>query len=276
MGQKEYNYTYENGQTVARYLYDALGVCTVVSDTSGCGIANINPYRYRGYYYDKETELYYLQSRYYDPKTGRFINGDAPVLMGTSETKIGHDLFTYCENEPIMNSDFLGYVSVSALKKESWIARAVLKYIPSISYNKKTKTIFKTPKWLGIYLEAYVGVSTQTNPSGIIGFGFSNDSFDVGIYAGSGRTSIALVVGVSWTETYIQASFMFSSKKGHVYFSINFKLAIKHWFAIAVAAICYIVPALAPVVGYVIRILSATTRVAKPILCAMLPILLKV
>ena len=42
----------------------------------GNNIANVNPYRYRGYYYDIETGLYYLQSRYYDPETGRFINAD--------------------------------------------------------------------------------------------------------------------------------------------------------------------------------------------------------
>ena len=66
----------ENGFVVARYSYDAWGKCTIVSDTSGINIAFYNPFRYRGYYYDKETELYYLQSRYYDPETGRFINGD--------------------------------------------------------------------------------------------------------------------------------------------------------------------------------------------------------
>ena len=73
----------QKGETVARYRYDAWGVPTIVEDIStndedweGDGIATVNPFRYRGYYYDNETGLYYLQSRYYDPNVGRFINAD--------------------------------------------------------------------------------------------------------------------------------------------------------------------------------------------------------
>ena len=66
----------QNGKVVARYTYDAWGVCTILSDTSGCSISTVNPYRYRGYYFDTETGMYYLQTRYYDPETGRFINAD--------------------------------------------------------------------------------------------------------------------------------------------------------------------------------------------------------
>ena len=66
----------ENANIVARYRYDAWGVCTTLEDTSTIGIANINPFRYRGYYLDVETGLYYLQSRYYDPTVGRFIKAD--------------------------------------------------------------------------------------------------------------------------------------------------------------------------------------------------------
>ena len=56
--------TNANGAVVARYTYDAWGVPTIKEDTSGCNIATVNPFRYRGYYYDTETKLYYLQSRY--------------------------------------------------------------------------------------------------------------------------------------------------------------------------------------------------------------------
>ena len=59
--------TDKNGNTVAKYSYDAWGVCTIISDSSNCNIATVNPYRYRGYYYDTETKLYYIQTRYYDP-----------------------------------------------------------------------------------------------------------------------------------------------------------------------------------------------------------------
>ena len=74
--------TDDTGAVVARYTYDAWGKVLTVTDANGTAItdinhiANINPFRYRSYYYDTETELYYLQSRYYDPEVGRFINED--------------------------------------------------------------------------------------------------------------------------------------------------------------------------------------------------------
>jgi len=61
----------KNADVVARYTYDALGVCTVTQDDSDCNIATVNPFRYRGYYFDNEIGLYYLQSRYYNPIVGR-------------------------------------------------------------------------------------------------------------------------------------------------------------------------------------------------------------
>jgi len=70
------------GNPLARYTYDAWGKLLSVTDKNGNAItsaehiAHINPYRYRGYYYDREIGMYYLQSRYYDPEVGRFVNGD--------------------------------------------------------------------------------------------------------------------------------------------------------------------------------------------------------
>ena len=93
------------GSVVARYLYDAWGVCTIVSDTTGI-VARVNPFRYRGYYYDVEIGLYYLQSRYYDATVGRFVNGDEACCID-----IFGGLFTYCNNTPIMRIDEEGYAS---------------------------------------------------------------------------------------------------------------------------------------------------------------------
>ena len=69
-------------------------------------MGRINPIRYRGYYYDEETGLYYLQSRYYDPVVGRFLNADEYTDDGAGV--IGHNLFTYCGNNPILNQDSNG------------------------------------------------------------------------------------------------------------------------------------------------------------------------
>ena len=104
-----------DAQTVARYSYDAWGVPTVTLDTSNCQIADINPFRYRGYYYDKEIGLYYLQSRYYDAGIGRFVNGDDSVMAGVVEGKIAHNIYTYCKNSVVMHRDDSGYVAANVI-----------------------------------------------------------------------------------------------------------------------------------------------------------------
>lgn len=86
-------------------------------------LANINPFRYRGYYYDTETELYFLKTRYYDPEVGRFISPDSIEYLDP-ETINGLNLYAYCNNNPVSNVDpngnkwwhwFLGVVAVVAL-----------------------------------------------------------------------------------------------------------------------------------------------------------------
>ena len=106
--------TDHNGDTVARYSYDAWGVCTILSDTSETDIASINPYRYRCYYFDPETALYYLQSRYYDPSTGRFINADKTPQVAFSITDCAsNNIYTYCLNTPINACDLAGTYTIT-------------------------------------------------------------------------------------------------------------------------------------------------------------------
>jgi len=82
------------------YSYDAYGG-TTMTDLAGDGIINWNPFRYRSYYYDQETGLYYLQSRYYDPQIGRFISADDPTaLFDTANTMGGANLYAYCLKKP--------------------------------------------------------------------------------------------------------------------------------------------------------------------------------
>ena len=96
-----------------------------VENTSDDFIGNINPIRYRGYYYDKETNLYYLISRYYDPEIGRFISPDhiGYALIGVTEPN-GLNLYAYCLNNPVMYSDQEGTVfgSITALSVAGIIA----------------------------------------------------------------------------------------------------------------------------------------------------------
>ena len=79
------------------------------TNTSSTFIGNINPLRYRGYYYDTETGFYYLQSRYYDPEIGRFISADDPeVLLESQDSILQHNLFSYCWNNPVNMIDLSG------------------------------------------------------------------------------------------------------------------------------------------------------------------------
>ena len=95
-----------SGTMVASYNYDAWGSCTVYN-SSDAAIGDLNPLRYRGYYYDRETRLYYLQSRYYDFANYRFINADT---FATTDANgfLSANMFAYCENNPIMRTDATG------------------------------------------------------------------------------------------------------------------------------------------------------------------------
>ena len=100
------------GTEVAGYVYDAWG--TIHSQTGDPNIRRLNPFRYRGYVYDEETSLYYLQSRYYDPFSGRFLNADDTAFIGATGTVLSCNLFTYCENNSIKYTDKTGTFLISA------------------------------------------------------------------------------------------------------------------------------------------------------------------
>ena len=89
-----------SGTKLISYEYDAWGNATI---SGSAAIGTLNPIRYRGYYYDSDLELYYLQSRYYDAEIGRFINADG-TLNGNGDI-IGFNMFAYCSNNPVMFSD---------------------------------------------------------------------------------------------------------------------------------------------------------------------------
>ena len=94
------------GARIVKYSYDAWGNCTI-SEATDSEIATINPIRYRGYYYDKETNLYYLNSRYYSPEWRRFISPDDTSYLDP-ETPNGLNLYCYCGNNPVMGYDPYG------------------------------------------------------------------------------------------------------------------------------------------------------------------------
>mgnify|MGYP003100795190 FL=1 len=92
---------------IGEYVYDAWGNCTIeATGADNIEIMETNPFRYRGYYWDKELNLYYLQTRYYDPETGRFINADGIEYALEQYKNINAlNLYSYCNNNPIMGID---------------------------------------------------------------------------------------------------------------------------------------------------------------------------
>ena len=95
-----------NGTQVVSYTYDAWGKLIETTGTLADTISQLNPFRYRSYYYDSETGLYYLNSRYYDAETSRFLNADGYVQTG--QGMLDKNMFAYCMNNPIVMADASG------------------------------------------------------------------------------------------------------------------------------------------------------------------------
>ena len=93
-----------DGTILAFYTYDAWGNVLTSEGT----LAASNPIRYRGYYFDTETSLYYVSSRYYDPEIGRFINSDDIDYLGADGSPLSYNLFAYCMNNPVNRFDVNG------------------------------------------------------------------------------------------------------------------------------------------------------------------------
>ena len=104
----------EGGVMQAEYVYSLWG--EIISAEGD--LAEINPLRYRGYYYDSETGFYYLRSRYYDPENHRFINADTYASTDSGDA-ISCNMFAYCQNNPVMLGDENGEIA-------GWLVRAIV------------------------------------------------------------------------------------------------------------------------------------------------------
>jgi RHS repeat-associated protein len=120
--------TDETGVQVNQYDYDEFGNPTLVEENRE------NPYRYSGYYYDRETGYYYLKARFYDPETGRFITED--TYTGTQDDPLSLNLYTYCQEDPIDNWDPDGHAPTG--------------YNPDFEYYGKTSNFNAKPMLDGL------------------------------------------------------------------------------------------------------------------------------
>ena len=137
-----------SGNVLASYSYNAWGKVL----TAAGAMAAINPIRYRGYYYDSDTELYYLLSRYYDPEICRFVNADSYASTGQGIS--GTNMFAYCGNNPVAFIDSTGNISWLVIMGAGFIA------LSSIIYKSKKSRAEASEK----YNHSNVSVYERSNP----------------------------------------------------------------------------------------------------------------
>ena len=197
-------------------------------------IATINPFRYRGYYFDTESNFYYLQSRYYDPVVGRFICADAAELLTTIVVNVESNLFTYCQNEPVNKTDYLGLYTDSTwnfvkLMVRNLASTKIWKYIPfygAIRFYKSVrdngvwdyKRSNRSPQWAkNGYFYAF-GCRMTTEQLGNFNFGFTGASMGFSpatLFAGGGY--VAIKHGASWEDWL----YYFDSKEDHKWIALG-------------------------------------------------------
>ena len=102
-----------NGTAVVNYRYDSWGTVTGISGSMAGTLGKDNPYRFKGYYYDEETGMYYLKSRYYQPEICRFISADTIEVLDCQGDLNDKNLYAYCDNNPVMRVDTGGQIWIT-------------------------------------------------------------------------------------------------------------------------------------------------------------------
>ncbi len=143
------------GVQVVAYTYSTWGEALSITGSLASTLGQQNPYRYRGYRYDSETGLYYLQSRYYNPQWGRFLNADG--LIDVSRSIVMKNLFEYCSNSPVRLSDQNGD---QAMVNDSELTAGFLISTMSIVYLKLDLGL------IGKFVEQFVDTLTLTHTIG--------------------------------------------------------------------------------------------------------------
>ncbi|WP_084133378.1 RHS repeat domain-containing protein [Clostridium grantii] len=138
----------KNGTTVVQYTYDSWGKLISTTGSLASTVGAKNPYRYRGYRYDSETGLYYLQSRYYNPEFCRMLNADA--LAGNVGDLLSHNIFMYSKNNPVNMSDPSGFremISATVAEETQEMREVSCELMnPAIARNKEQKALKKNVK----------------------------------------------------------------------------------------------------------------------------------
>ncbi|MBP3353197.1 MAG: hypothetical protein J6L02_00905, partial [Bacteroidales bacterium] len=188
------NITDSTGAKVVTYTYNAWG--KIMSMTGNMELAVNNPFRYRGYYYDEESGLYYLNSRYYDPQTGRFINAEPNVDYGKFDEGAGlngYNVFAYCANNPVMFKDDSGEFVISTAVLIGIGIGALIGGVAggTYGYNKAVKNnVPKGQRWKYVVGYGLGGAVIGGVIGGFVGYG-------VGVALGAKASSGLVIKSVS-------------------------------------------------------------------------------
>ena len=182
-----------SGTKCVSYTYDAWGNITPTPHNliDSNANASLNPFKYRGYYYDTDTGFYYLNSRYYDPATGRFINAD-DIIPEISESVKGYNLFAYCFNNPINMSDGEG-------TWPSWATKLIIGTVCAVA--AVAITVATAGTGAAAIVPALIAVGKTVAISAATGAALSTISNRVttGSWEGSGKAALnGLVDGYMW------------------------------------------------------------------------------
>ncbi|MDR1806080.1 MAG: DUF4474 domain-containing protein [Clostridium sp.] len=162
---------------MVEYAYDAWG--GLISATGA--LAEVNPFRYRGYYYDVETGLYYCQSRYYNPQWGRWISGDDVDVLGIADHLLNDNLFAYSGNDPTTMFDPTGYAPKWVEKLQKFIKNASNRIRKTKAYSNFVSLTQKGQHPLAFYLAGFIKTSDgvyHAKQNCLQRFGGYNDFYD--------------------------------------------------------------------------------------------------
>lgn len=173
-------YDVSTGTKLVTYKYNAWGDCSTFYANGGSSTtAKKNPFRYRGYYYDSDLDLYYLQSRYYDSNTGRFISPDS-LMSGVNGSLHGFNLYAYCFNNPISFTDSEGnWPSLSDLYEWYEEGKEKLEEFAEEVKEKVNDAYNNVTEWAGDRIDEAVDWYNEKNefdPS-VVDSEFSNNTF---------------------------------------------------------------------------------------------------
>ena len=154
------------GKRVVYYKYDSWGRAVSISGTMAATVGKKNPFRYRGYYFDAESGMYYLQSRYYDPEIRRFISADDVNVLNVQDNLYDKNLYVYCEDNPIVRKDSNGKLWITAVAV-GIATQYVGDVIGNVIEGKKGIDILRPSSSIGEYVAA--GVTALIPGSGLGG-----------------------------------------------------------------------------------------------------------